>query len=153
MLVWFSLHHFPISHVLHPFKKLHLLPAIVISSHMEETQSLYRLKSFKERLHFLCAWIVETERPRKTLRDIWKLIQTSCIYARKFGYDIAYDRTWTPTARTPHTCMPLANITLDLAQILTLSCQMNWQLSKGIRWPSRGLRWKTSRFGAICKPM
>ena len=68
MCVWFSLHHFPTSQVLHPFKKL--LPAIVISSHMEETQSLYRLKSFNERLHFLCAGIVETERPRKTLRDI-----------------------------------------------------------------------------------
>ena len=68
MLVWFTLHHFPISQVLHSFKKL--LPAIVISSHMEETQSLYRFKSFKERLHFLCAGIVETERPRKTLRYI-----------------------------------------------------------------------------------
>ena len=29
--------------------------------------------SLKER-HFLCAWMVEAERPGKTLRDIWKLI-------------------------------------------------------------------------------
>ena len=39
-----------------------LLPAIVISSHMEEKQSKYRLKR-----HFLCACFVEAERPRKTL--------------------------------------------------------------------------------------
>ena len=31
-----------------------ICPAIVISSHMDEKQSMYRLKSLKER-HFLCA--------------------------------------------------------------------------------------------------
>ena len=44
--MWFSLHHFPIpQYFLHQSKKL--LAAIVISSHMEEKQSMYRLKSSK----------------------------------------------------------------------------------------------------------
>ena len=43
--------------LLYPIVVLHkkLLPAIVISSHMEEKQSMYRLKSIKEKKHCLCA--------------------------------------------------------------------------------------------------
>ena len=45
---WFSLHHFPTpQYFLHPSKKL--LPAVVISLLMEEEQSMYRLKSWKEK--------------------------------------------------------------------------------------------------------
>ena len=51
--VCFSLHHFPIpQHFLHPSKKL--LPAIRISLHMEEKQSMYRLKSLKEKTLSSC---------------------------------------------------------------------------------------------------
>ena len=45
---WFSLHHLPTpQYFLHASKKL--LPAIVISLHIEENQSMYRLKSSKEK--------------------------------------------------------------------------------------------------------
>ena len=45
---WFSLHHFPTpQYFTHPSKKL--LPAIVISSYMEQKQPMYRLKSLKEK--------------------------------------------------------------------------------------------------------
>ena len=37
-----------------PHSMFCICPAIVISSHMDEKQSMYRLKSLKER-HFLCA--------------------------------------------------------------------------------------------------
>ena len=51
--VWFSLPHFPIQqYFLHPSQKL--LPAIVISSHMEEKQPMYRFKSLKENILSLC---------------------------------------------------------------------------------------------------
>ena len=50
--VWFSLHHFPIpQYFLHQSKKL--LAAIVISSHIEEKQSTYRLKSLKSSIAVL----------------------------------------------------------------------------------------------------
>jgi len=144
--VWFSLHYFPISQVLHPFKKL--LPAIVISSQMEETQSLYRLKSFKERLHFLCAGIVETERPRKTLWDIWKLIQTF-VYARKFGYD----RTSTPTARTPP--YMYADVKYHIKSRTNTDTSLSDELTAVKRHPLTFSRaqMKDQSFGAICKPM
>ena len=49
----FSLHDLPIpQYFLHPSKKL--LPAIGISLHMEEKQSMYHLKSLKETTHSLC---------------------------------------------------------------------------------------------------
>ena len=37
-------------------------------------------EKFKVKKHFLCASMVEAERLRKTLRDIGKLIYTSCIF-------------------------------------------------------------------------
>ena len=50
---WFSLSHFSTpQYFLYPSKKL--LPAIVISSHMEEKLSRYRLKSLKKKTLFLC---------------------------------------------------------------------------------------------------
>ena len=50
----FSLHHFPIpQYFLRPSKKL--LAAILISSHMGEKQSMYGLKSLKEKTLSLCA--------------------------------------------------------------------------------------------------
>ena len=50
--VWFSLHHFLIpQYFLHPFKKL--LPAIVISSHMEEKQEEFKGKG----TFFVCEWL------------------------------------------------------------------------------------------------
>ena len=53
MYVWFSPHDFPIlQYFLRPSKKL--LAAIVISSHMEVKQSMYRLKSLKEKTLSLC---------------------------------------------------------------------------------------------------
>ena len=51
--VWFSLNRFPIpQYFLHPSKKL--LPVIVISSHIEEKQSMHRLMSLKEKTLSLC---------------------------------------------------------------------------------------------------
>ena len=48
MYVWVSLYHFPIpQYFLRPSPKL--LAAIVISSRMEVKQSMYRLKSLKEK--------------------------------------------------------------------------------------------------------
>ena len=63
--VWFSLHHFPIpQYFLHSSKEL--LASIVISSLMEEKQSMYRLKSLKVKAFSFCVNMVEAERPRKT---------------------------------------------------------------------------------------
>ena len=57
MYVWFSLHHFPIpQYFLCPSKKL--LAAIVISSHMEVKQSMYRLKRIKRKdTFFVREWL------------------------------------------------------------------------------------------------
>ena len=53
MYVCVSLHHFPIpQYFLRPSPKL--LAAIVISSRMEVKQSMYRLKSLKEKTLSLC---------------------------------------------------------------------------------------------------
>ena len=49
-----------------PHSMFCISPAIVISSDMDEKQSVYSLKSLRERT-FLCARIFEAERPRKTL--------------------------------------------------------------------------------------
>ena len=54
IFVWFSLHYHPSpQYFLHPSKKL--LPAIVISSHMEEKRSVHRLKSLREKTLSLLA--------------------------------------------------------------------------------------------------
>ena len=61
--MWFSLHRFPIPQFfLYPPEKLFparaiimaLVPAIVLTSHMEEKQSMYCLKSFQEKTLSLC---------------------------------------------------------------------------------------------------
>ena len=79
--MWFSPHHLPTPQYF--FHSIHLrncsLP--LISSHMEEKQLLmYHFEECRGKKNFLCAWMVEAERPRKALQDIWKLIyKTLCI--------------------------------------------------------------------------
>ena len=62
--------------LLYPTVVLHkkLLAAIVISSHMEEKQSMYRLKSIKEKNTVFVRECLRQKGLKKTLRDIWKLI-------------------------------------------------------------------------------
>ena len=52
-----------------------LLPAIMISLHMEEKQFIHKLfEEFKGKDTFFVHKFFEAQRPRKTLQDIWKLL-------------------------------------------------------------------------------
>ena len=75
---------------------------------MKEKQFLmYYFEEFKGKKKFLCAWMVEAERPRKALQDIWKLIYKTLCIARSI-WELNYTDE-------------------NISQMRKCSCKAHWQ--------------------------